>query len=318
MKSALNFAVYLAICTHCTAQEEDVAELLAQSDQAIQEQIARTYDALGIRNFELDRNVEAFRELQKLKEIAPDQEALVKQLAIFAATPGDDEQRPLATYVILMRLEIPPKATIHVLAPYLDVDHPTLRSFAREWFQSHYSADSLEFINNKIYVEYVRRQVRQNEEIPIPFIKYIFERSPGRALMVFRSATADPSGQLKAIRMGFDARQQGRELTDEEREEIRQIKAKSQRDGQKRREILLAEHIISNALWLKKHGFDERFYEALPEAAEELKKLAKRDEWWARLYVVYIMRQNLVLLHDFTLRQLAADENELVRDAAKR
>ena len=73
----------------------------------------------------------------------------------------------------------------------------------------------------------------------------------------------------------------------------------------------------ATALWLKKHGFDERFQATMPEAMAELEKLAKHEEWWARMYVVYIMRQNLVLRRDHILRQLAEDENDLVSEAAK-
>jgi hypothetical protein len=118
------------------------------------------------------------------------------------------------------------------------------------------------------------------------------------------------------MRANLEARQEGRELTEQERAGIRQVGAESQEEGQERRNVVLAEHIISNALWLKKYRFDERFHEALPEAVEELTKLAQ-GEWWAKLYVIYIMRENLVLRQDHILRRLAEDENELVREAAK-
>jgi hypothetical protein len=318
MKLLLTFAISLASCTYCAAQDEDVQHLLAQEVPAIQEQISKTYAALALRNFELDGNVDAFRELQKLKDVAPDQSELVQQLAIFAAAPGD-EQRPLSTYVILMRLGLPPKVITRVLAPYLDADHPKIRSFAREWFHSHDSADSFEDkpLNYKAYLEYVRGQMNRNEEIPRPFIKYVYERSPAQALAVFRHATVDVSEYLQLLNRSVEAAHQGRAPTDEEREEIRRIQAEREQDGRERREILLAEHIISNALWLKKRGFDERFHETLPEAMEELKKLAKNKHWWARMYVVYIMRQNPVLLQDHIRRQLAEDSHELVRDAAR-
>jgi hypothetical protein len=48
----------------------------------------------------------------------------------------------------------------------------------------------------------------------------------------------------------------------------------------------------------------------------ELEKLANQKQWWARLYVVYIMRQNPVLLRGHILLQLAEDESTLVREAA--
>jgi hypothetical protein len=50
---------------------------------------------------------------------------------------------------------------------------------------------------------------------------------------------------------------------------------------------------------------------------EQLEKLSKHEEWWARLYVVYIMRQNPFLLRDKVLRDLADDNNEIVREAVQ-
>jgi hypothetical protein len=95
------------------------------------------------------------------------------------------------------------------------------------------------------------------------------------------------------------------------------MQAKKQQQGQDRREILLAEHLVSNAIWLNKNRFNDRFQAVLPEAMEQLEKLAKHEEWWARLYVVYIMRQNPPLLKDKVLRQLREDNNELVSEATK-
>jgi hypothetical protein len=79
----------------------------------------------------------------------------------------------------------------------------------------------------------------------------------------------------------------------------------------------LAEHIVSDAIWLKENDpFPHRFQAAISEAGAQLRALAKQ-EWWARLYVVYIMRQNPPLLRDNVWRQLAEDSNELVSEAAK-
>jgi hypothetical protein len=84
-----------------------------------------------------------------------------------------------------------------------------------------------------------------------------------------------------------------------------------------RREIELAEHIVSNAIWLQKNGFNDRFQAALPEATDELTKLAKHDQWWARLYVAEIMRQHRELRQPDVLQQLSTDSNSLVSEAAK-
>jgi hypothetical protein len=136
--------------------------------------------------------------------------------------------------------------------------------------------------------------VTHNEDVLKPFTTYIYEHSPGRALLVFAIANSQGDTTTRPQNLGAFLETKKAEL----------------------REIELAEHIVSNALWLQKNKFDERFQAALPEANEQLDKLAK-GEWWAKLYVVYIMRQNPPLLREKVLRDLADDENELVSKAAK-
>jgi hypothetical protein len=318
MRTILLLCVSIVPCALCAAEDADIEQLMVQSDPVVHEQIARTLAALGRTHLELDGNVRAFEELQKLKDTVAEDE-LVKQLAIFAATPAD-EQRPLAAVVILGHLRIPHQVTIRALAPYLGTADPQLHSFLYDIFRGIDHADSGPFKlgNFYDYLEYIRVQVDRNEEIPDSFVKYIYERSPGQALAVFNSATVNVSDEILLLNKARERAQQGRAPTEQERAEVHRVKAERQQEKQERRKIVLAEHIISNALWLKKHGFDERFQATMPEAMAELEKLAKHEEWWARMYVVYIMRQNLVLRRDHILRQLAEDENELVREAAKR
>jgi hypothetical protein len=185
---------------------------------------------------------------------------------------------------ILQVLDVPPRIPIRVLAPYLDADNPQLRESVRLWFRLHDTAGTdnggtppIKPVNYEDYLEYVESMLAHKEDVPPPFIKYIFNSSPGRALLVFAYAN---SGKVQ------------------------------------RHEIELAEHIVSNAIWLNKNGFTDRFQAALPETNEQLAKLAK-GEWWAKLYVIYVMRQNPILLKAQTLRQLEDDSNELVRGAAK-
>jgi hypothetical protein len=316
MKQLLIFAVALTTCGHSMAQE-DVNRLLSESNPAIQAQLHAIYRVFrpvdGLSN-----NAEALREIQRLKQLSDDKAELVKQVAVFSMAPGPETQ-PMTAGAILYYLQIPSRDTIRALAPYLETENPQLRSFVRDWFRGLDNADSGPFlcVNYYHYLEYVRGQLNRNEEIPLPFIKYIYERSPGQALRVFRIASADPREHLRLLNESRERGQQGRAPTAQELQEIRQFKDERQQEGRKRRETLLAEHIISNALWLKKHEFNERFRAALPEAMAELEKLAQHEEWWARLYVVYIMRQNHALRNDKILRQLAEDENELVSQAAK-
>ena len=292
----MRIALILAAClsTPSAAQE------LGKTDPAIQNQIAETYSAFGPARFE---PVEPT--LQKLDAVK-DKGELVRQLAIFAAAPGD-EQQPLAAVVILGRLHISPKVAIRVLAPYLETEDRRLRGFVLDYFPR----------SDEDYLDYVRSMVRQGEELPAPFIRYIFKRSPGQAMLVLQRGNADATANLKAVRTMMEARQQGRELTPEEQGELEKTKEDGERKGRGSREIQLSEHIVSNALWLKKNKFPIRFGVALPEVKEHLASLSMRDEWWARYYVAEIMRQNHELRVDEVLNDLSDDENELVSTLAK-
>lgn len=187
------------------------------------------------------------------------------------------------------------------------------------------------------YMQYVRARLSRNEEIPSAFVKYIYERHPGKALLVFAySNSVDISvARLQGLRKAIDKRLKNAPAHDgapaipapietpgQHSEPETPAKPEQQLEKEnharlmERREIELAEHIVSNAIWLNKNGFADRFQQTLPEANEQLDKLAK-GEWWAKLYVVYIMRQNPPLLRDKVLLELAEDKNELVSKAAK-
>src|SRR6185503_5602584 len=140
-----------------------------------------------------------------------------------------------------------------------------------------------------------------NDDIPPAFIKYIYGRAPGRALLVFAYANShgDVTARLKAMRANMEGTQPETKEQQEQIETGRKLQSKESREARLRvrREIELSEHIVSDAIWLQKNKFDDRFQAALPDAKEQLDKLAK-GEWWAKLYVVYIMRQNPPLLRD--------------------
>lgn len=285
--------------------QQDVEELIDKPDAAIQAQIQKLYDTLQKSGVEPDSDMGVCHELQILKKLSPDQDKLVKQLAIFAATttkrPEDMELLILQT--ILQVLDVPPRISIRALAPYLDAENPPLRESVRLWFRLHDTAGTdnggtppIKPVNYEDYLEYVQSMLAHKEDVPTPFLTYIFESSPGRAVLVFAYAN---SPNIHIV-----TRQQ-------------KLAAAVQAEKAKLREIELAEHIVSNAIWLNKNKFNERFQVVLPDAMAELEKLAKHKEWWARLYVVYIMRQNPPLLWDKILRQLSEDSNALVSQAAK-
>jgi hypothetical protein len=81
------------------------------------------------------------------------------------------------------------------------------------------------------------------------------------------------------------------------------------------RQLLFAEHEISDTLWRMEHKFDLG-EDRISTAKANLNKLSQNDHWWVRLYVVEIMRQHSNLRNAEVLQRLAKDDNELVRQQA--
>jgi hypothetical protein len=332
-------------CTVSLAEKADVEKLMSEARPDIQEQVKKTYEILlRTQGPDTKSNCEQNEEVGKLKNITKDKGEIVKQLAIFTAmTESEEDEHIFVAAAMLKLLEVPPSVPIRVLAPYIDSDNEKLRSFASGWFETHdtdlqaRSVPTLAPVNYYDYMQYVRARLSRNEEIPSAFVKYIYERHPGKALLVFAySNSVDISvARLQGLRKAIDKRLKNApahdgapailppiEIPSQQSEPERPAKTEQQLEKENharlmdRREIELAEHIVSNAIWLNTYGYTERFQSGLPEANEQLDKLAK-GEWWAKLYVVYIMRQNPSLLKAQTLQKLSEDDNELVQEAAK-
>jgi hypothetical protein len=159
----LGICVAVAFANVLFSQEMNSTELLAQSEPVIQEQINLSYVALNRPGVEPNRNIELVQELQTLNDMTADKGEIVKQLAIFAAAPEGDEQRPLLTLMILDLLDLPPSIVIRTLAPHLNDENRNLKSFVRDWFQGHDNAGApgpgvprLQPINYEDYLNYIR------------------------------------------------------------------------------------------------------------------------------------------------------------------
>jgi hypothetical protein len=225
-------------------------------------------------------NCEGLQELEKLDGLSNDKGELVKQLATFVATERHEEdQQVIVALMFLDFLDLPPSVPIRVLAPYLNTDNVPLRQFVVSWFQHLDKASNLPLKpgNYQDYAIYVRSRITKNETIPDAFVNYLYDQMPDRALIVFYFGHGPP---------------------------------------QKPNDILLAEHTVSNALWLKENEFDAQFQKVLPEANAELAKLARHEEWWVRLYVAKMMGRHLELRQDDVIDVLAKDKNSLVAKAA--
>lgn len=340
-----------------TQAESEIEMLTSESNSVVQAQIKVTINAfLSGDSSELKTNWKGFRELDKLTRLAESKDEIVKQLAIFAVVERHEEdQQVLESLLVLHFLDLKPSIPIRVLAPYLDSRNEQLREFSRSWFNSHdivaEGPSAFQAVNYVDYLKYVRGNVMRNQETPPAFIEFIYERSPDRALRVFFYAAGmgDTVARLIEMREEYDASRRefekdgrGEELVARLAEWHKEMAAKQGKEPQPvppvpppprvkqlpaempkhleskpPKEILLSEHIISNVIWLKENRFDERLEMALPEAKQQLTKLAESDRWWARLYVAEIMRQHRDFRQAEILENLSHDENQLVSKAAK-
>lgn len=170
------------------------------------------------------------------------------------------------------------------------------------------------------YSSYIGGRLARNEEVPAALIEHIYQRlPPEQALLIFLRASRAPiaAAHIRTVNQQMEANRQGRDLTEQEKRQEQQREQVQQQRKEERRRILLAEHVVSNAIWLKEHNFGEEFAKVRSEAQEQLRQLAEHDQWWARLYVAEIMGRHFSLRLPEVLDQLSDDENELVRRAAK-
>jgi hypothetical protein len=340
MRYVLILIASLTPWTACAAQEASVEQLLAQADPAIQAQIRVVLESKG--KLQFAQTIETLKEIAREK----DKDYLVKQMAISAATPtGAREFEGLITLVVLSRLDVPPGVIIRVLAPHLESENKGLRDFANEWFDG-YSRTKFEDPFDE-FASYVRDALSRNEEVPTDFTIYLFEQSPGRALLAFNQAAeiGNLLAKMKEIRIKLEAEREERRKKGEDRiipyvpfgateQEIAEAEVRDrpftefqpskdlpdvlprQRDKKLRKEIMLAEHLVSHAVWLKKYKFDEQYEGAGQEAREQLTNLSEHDEWWVRLYVVMIMRQHRELRVSEVWEKLRHDSNVHVSESA--
>ena len=82
----------------------------------------------------------------------------------------------------------------------------------------------------------------------------------------------------------------------------------------RRKPSLWADHIVNDWLWKRESGFAT---EKKPDAdvTEQIKKMAERDEGWARLYSAEIIHQHPELGTPAIVEMLKTDKNEFVQKA---
>jgi len=236
---------------------------------------------------------EAQAELEKLRRTAGNvgYQTVIDQLAYYVMSTAKDEE-VLLVRILLDQLNAPPQAVVDALAPYVGHQNPNLNSFVSDWLQSHDRAGmnaedrALSGANFLAYRDFITTRLVKDEDLPEGFVKYIFQRDPGRALLAVSYGYAAAAKQSNQVPDPLTAQQRGK--------------------------VTLAENTVRQAVWAKENGFTDYLKEIEPEAINSLVELSEHGTWWVRLYVANIMKTNQNLRQPQVINKLKDDENDLV------
>ena len=99
--------------------------------------------------------------------------------------------------------------------------------------------------------------------------------------------------------------------------------AKKAISNRRERELLLSQHMVSNAEWFSsnvlpedREAMEDRAI-AIAAAARQLAKLAEAEEWWVRLYAVSVATRDTEFRGAAWVKRLREDKEEHVRTAAR-
>ena len=217
--------------------------------------------------------------LNSLKEMGGKNfEVLLPQLAYWSANSRRLEDAMLPG-AIIEQLGISEHAFAGALWPYLDSDDPKIRKAVRGIICATENASATRPRDFSDYEAVMRGRHQSKKSVPEPLVAYMFELAPGQALMSCMRTYAQQSLDLW-------------------------------------KPTLWAEHVVSNVLWKQRCRFLKK-HETEPAAMEQVDKMSRRAEWWARLYAAEIMRQHPEFRAAEVVERLAKDENNLVKRAVE-
>ncbi len=144
-------------------------------------------------------------------------------------------------------------------------------------------------VDFRYYAAYFRNH--KNEGLPGPLIKHMFRTAPGEAMQAMLSGTFGLSFPVEP--------------------KLRGARVKKTREI---RELLLAEHLLSDLIWRKEFNFDIG-PQQLNEGKQVLAGLSMQKHWWARLYAAEILHRHPEFRTPELMQRLQNDEHNLVRQA---
>jgi hypothetical protein len=201
---------------------------------------------------------------------------LIRQL-VYYSSHADNTKDAMAAGAIIRRLDIPDSVVIKALVPLLGTTDADLRQSVRNILGGFEGRGAGRRPDFSAYRAAIADRVREGKEPAEELIRYMYESDPGEALLTL----------MRAYQLRRPA-----EL----------------------KELLWAEHVVSDVLWKQRNGFLKRD-EIEPAAAQELASLAGHEAWWVRLYVAEIMHQHPAFRQPGLVETLQGDAHHLVREA---
>lgn len=218
---------------------------------------------------------QALGELLALDE--PPYHRLVREVVLYSSQAAD-MKNTMTGGVILGELKLQDRDLVEAVMPLLGSNNPDEVKAARGALEGVEDRSAGRRPDYSTYRAILEERIRAKQELPAPFVRYIYEAHPGEALLAM-------------------------------------MRAHQLREPAELKEILWAEHVVSDTLWKQQFGFLAPTA-VEPEAAGQLSRLAGHPQWWARLYAVEIMRQHEAFHQAEVVETLQDDAHELVRARA--
>lgn len=272
-------AILLTICCN-TGVSATSAELPSTSNECPTERmrtcLERLWQVMRSDHLSEEAGIEAFfKEFGHLYVIAQREPALFVRELNQFLAKTKDE-RAIGLWMRLLQLvEVPIPDKLDAILPDLDSPNTVLQWAARKTLDQIVVGGN-QFPDFSYFGSHIERCINLNQEVEPALITYMYSLDPKSALLTL-----------------LEAHEKDREL---------------------QKPIRWAEKTVSDYRWKRQYGFLGRA-EIDPNASEQLIMLSQRPEWWARMYVAYIFRDQRELRSKEVVRRLCEDVHPLVKQA---
>lgn len=230
---------------------------------------------------EYDKSVwEAMKTLERMSLATP--EILGPQLVYYGAN-ASNEKEGIGMLVLMVRLG--PDATLReAIVPLLESEDKKLRQEAEIWLynidlRASAAHDQTDPVQSSVMF-YRKSLLAQKKSPPPGLVAYVFRRSPGHAMLLF--------GEIYSPKPG---------------------------SGELPRALLWSQHLVNIVQWRVDHKLLQEG--DLEKARKELETLSTHEGWYARRYVVEVLRDFRGLGTPEMIERLKKDAHPLVREPAK-